>query len=302
MEKSKTTIQSDSNFQAITSVMEEMPFGVVIHDMEGKILYVNNYVPKKLEYPREVIEGSFLHKFIVFDTRDPNYDVGINGHIIHERFFTQSGVSFIAEVHLRSICLNNQKLQCGMFVDISEVEALRGENLRLQNIIKNHLDRVEHSVPRRGPLAFTDRHIIGRGAGMNKVVKMISQVAMTPYTVLILGETGTGKELVAEATHLLSDRKDKTLVKLNCAALPPNLIETELFGYEKGAFTGATERKIGKFEVAHQGTIFLDEIGEMSLDLQTKLLRVMQEKEFERVVETALCIAMSVLLPQQMSA
>jgi formate hydrogenlyase transcriptional activator len=125
--------------------------------------------------------------------------------------------------------------------------------------------------------------IVGTGAEMQKVYHLISLVAESKSTVLLLGETGTGKELIARAIHKASPRRNKPMVKVNCAALPLSLIESELFGHEKGAFTGAYERRIGKFELAHNGTIFLDEIGEMPLDLQVKLLRVIQEKELERV-------------------
>jgi transcriptional regulator with GAF, ATPase, and Fis domain len=118
---------------------------------------------------------------------------------------------------------------------------------------------------------------------LNKVLRSVEQVASTDSTVLILGETGTGKELLARAIHSISNRADRPLVKVNCATLPENLIESELFGHEKGAFTGATSRKIGRFELAQDGTIFLDEIGELPLSLQTKLLRVLQEGEFERL-------------------
>ncbi|WP_210521134.1 sigma 54-interacting transcriptional regulator [Hymenobacter terricola] len=125
--------------------------------------------------------------------------------------------------------------------------------------------------------------IIGDSNLLLNVFKCVGQVAPTDYTVLILGETGTGKELIARALHNLSARKGKALIKVNCAALPPQLIESELFGHEKGAFTGATDQRIGKFELAHGGTIFLDEIGELPLELQPKLLRVLQEKEIERI-------------------
>ncbi len=155
---------------------------------------------------------------------------------------------------------------------LSEVKQLKNrlqaENVYLQNEIK-----LEHN--------FTD--IISRSAALQKILSKVEQVAATDATVLILGESGTGKELLARAVHNLSPRRDRPLVKVNCAALPVNLIESELFGHEKGAFTGAITRKIGRFELANGGTIFLDEIGELPLELQAKLLRVLQDGEFERV-------------------
>jgi formate hydrogenlyase transcriptional activator len=128
---------------------------------------------------------------------------------------------------------------------------------------------------------FSD--IIGTSAPMQQVYQLMSLVAHSNATVLIFGETGTGKELIARGVHESSPRRDKLMVKVNCAALPVTLIESELFGYERGAFTGAFERRIGKFELAHNGTLFLDEIGELPLEVQVKLLRVIQEREFERL-------------------
>ena len=125
--------------------------------------------------------------------------------------------------------------------------------------------------------------IVGDSPVLRQVFRSVDQVAPTETTVLIMGETGTGKELIARALHHRSPRSERVLVKVNCASLPPNLIESELFGHEKGAFTGAVERRIGKFELANKGTIFLDEIGELPLELQAKLLRVLQEREIERV-------------------
>ncbi|MBV4355864.1 sigma-54-dependent Fis family transcriptional regulator [Pinibacter aurantiacus] len=125
--------------------------------------------------------------------------------------------------------------------------------------------------------------IIGSGEEMQKVYRLMSLVAESNTTVLVLGETGTGKELIARAIHNSSPRKDKLMVKVNCAALPSNLIESELFGHERGAFTGAIDRRIGKFELANNSTLFLDEIGELPLDAQAKLLRVIQERELERI-------------------
>jgi formate hydrogenlyase transcriptional activator len=131
--------------------------------------------------------------------------------------------------------------------------------------------------------AHTYREIIGESEGIKRVLQQVEQVAGTDMTVLILGETGTGKELVARAVHERSVRRERSLVKVNCSALPGELIESELFGHEKGAFTGATGRQVGRFELADGGTIFLDEVGDLPLKLQAKLLRVLQEGEFERL-------------------
>jgi DNA-binding NtrC family response regulator len=133
----------------------------------------------------------------------------------------------------------------------------------------------------RSEYGFED--IVGESNALHKVLEQVAIVAPTDSTVMILGETGTGKELIARAIHNLSNRRDRSLVKLNCAAIPTGLLESELFGHEKGAFTGAIAQKIGRVELANKGTLFLDEVGDIPPELQPKLLRVLQEKEFERL-------------------
>ncbi len=162
-----------------------------------------------------------------------------------------------------------------MFLDITdrvlmerEQAQLKAQNLYLQEEIKS-----DHNF----------EEIVGRSAAIQSVLSNVRRVAPTDASVLIQGESGTGKELIARAIHSASHRRDKPLVKVNCAALPTGLVESELFGHEKGAFTGAIARRIGRFELADGGTIFLDEIGEIPLEVQVKLLRVLQEQEFDRV-------------------
>jgi formate hydrogenlyase transcriptional activator len=128
--------------------------------------------------------------------------------------------------------------------------------------------------------------IVGKSSALREVLQLVEMVADTDSTVLLLGETGTGKELIARAIHDRSRRKDRNFVKLNCAAIPSGLLESELFGHERGAFTGAITQKIGRLELADQGSLFLDEIGDIPLELQPKLLRVLQEREFERLGST----------------
>ncbi len=148
---------------------------------------------------------------------------------------------------------------------------------------KRRLQRELHALQERLDERYRFENIIMQSDKMHEVLRLVKKVASTELTVLVTGDTGTGKELVAETIHHLSRRRYRPLVKLNCAAIPEGLLESELFGHEKGAFTGAIRKRAGKFELADQGTIFMDEIGDMSLATQAKVLRVLEEKELERV-------------------
>lgn len=170
--------------------------------------------------------------------------------------------------------------------DLSRPLSLALENLLAFERIKTLSEQLEQEKTYLSEEIRTSHNfeeIIGTGPVMQALFKSLALVAPTDYTVLITGETGTGKELVARAIHNVSKRASRTMIKVNCAALPPQLIESELFGHEKGSFTGATDKRLGKFELAQGSTIFLDEIGELPLELQAKLLRVLQEKEIERI-------------------
>ncbi|WP_298545809.1 sigma 54-interacting transcriptional regulator [uncultured Aquimarina sp.] len=194
-------------------------------------------------------------------------------HMIQFFLFSRNNQTFLKEHSdvLRSIQNTLQLSLEKMFANISV------KNLSDQ--LKLEKDYLQIAVKE----AYNFNEMVGDSSAMRSIFKKITEVSQVDATVLLLGETGTGKELIARAIHENSDREDKVLIKVNCAAIPAQIVESELFGHEKGAFTGAVQRRIGKFELAHKGTIFLDEIGEMPLELQTKLLRVLQERELERL-------------------
>jgi formate hydrogenlyase transcriptional activator len=180
--------------------------------------------------------------------------------------FTSDDIAFLSQIGNQIAIAVENALAFGQIRELKD--QLSKEKLYLEDEIRTEMNFAQ---------------IIGNSAPLRKVLKRVETVAPTDSTVLIYGETGTGKELIARGIHDLSPRRSKPFVKLNCAAIPTGLLESELFGHEKGAFTGAIAQRIGRFEVANGGTIFLDEVGEIPLELQTKLLRVLQEREFERL-------------------
>ena len=194
---------------------------------------------------------------------------GLNVGRRREDAFTQDDIDLLSQVAQQVAIAVENALAYRQIEELKD--KLAKEKLYLEDEIRSELN-------------FGD--IVGESQALMRVLKQLEIVAPTASTVLIQGETGTGKELVARAIHNLSGRRDRTFVKMNCAAIPTGLLESELFGHEKGAFTGAIASKIGRFELAHHGTLFLDEVGDIPLELQSKLLRVLQEQEFERLGST----------------
>jgi formate hydrogenlyase transcriptional activator len=263
-------------------LFDEAPIAYVIEDLESRFIRANRTAMRTLGITPEQVHGTVGMSFIpdtpeaqrrvreAFDSINRGTDT--SGVVLELRRRDDGRPLFIqwwsrpepGGTYTRT-----------MFIDITDKVLMEREQARLQ-AQNRYLQEEIKSV-------HNFDEIIGRSTGLARVLEDVSRVAPTDATVLILGETGTGKELIARAIHSRSRRADKPFIKLNCAALPSGLIESELFGHEKGAFSGALQRRLGRFELANGGTIFLDEIGEMPLDVQSKLLRVLQEQEFERV-------------------
>ena len=273
--------------------------GIYGLDSEGNTTFVNPAAAEMIGWNPEELIGKSQHKILHHSRADGSHYPGtecpiyaaFNDGKVHtvkdEVFWRKDGSSFPVEyvstpiwekgklvgavVVFRDVT-KEREAENALREAYSEVEKLK-DQLEQENIYLQEEIKWEYN--------FAD--IIGKSNAIKKVLKKIEQVAQTNSTVLILGETGTGKELLARAVHNNSKRINRPLVKVNCSALPANLIESELFGHERGAFTGAIAKKIGRFELADGGTIFLDEIGDLPLELQAKLLRVLQEGEFERL-------------------
>jgi formate hydrogenlyase transcriptional activator len=284
--------------QLILSAAGEGIYGV---NAEGKTTFVNPAAERMLGYTAEDLVGQDIHSMVHHSHADgshyPGHDCPIygafrDGHIHtvgDEVFWRKDGTSFWVEytstpirdrgavvgavVVFRDVSLKreaDEKLRAAL----EEVESLR-QKLELENAYLQEEIRAESN----------HRGIIGTSAAIQSVLRQVELVAPTDATVLVTGESGTGKELIARAIHEASKRPDRPLIRVNCAAIPRELFESEFFGHVKGAFTGALRDRIGRFELADGGTLFLDEVGEIPLELQGKLLRVLQEGQFERVGE-----------------
>lgn len=257
----------------------------------GDILYFNSVASQTLGYkPSEL---SQMNMYDLLKDLDRSEGDKIWDELVAQKYvefegtaYRKDGQYFPVSISVTIIKYEGKDCACIVWRDVSnlkknnkELEEALIEITRLKEEIEDEKKYLQEELNESAN--FND--IITKSKKYHSVLRQVSQVAPTNATVLIQGETGTGKELLARAIHGFSSRSDKQMVKVNCAALPSNLIESELFGHEKGAFTGAHQRKRGRFELADQTTIFLDEIGELPIDLQPKLLRVLQEGEFERI-------------------
>lgn len=259
---------------------------------DASFRYFNDAFIKKSGYTRKQIEEMTILDFFP-DTTMEDFEAGWKklqqGDTLSSqgrKLVLKNKKHIITEITVNLVKIEGQEYSTTVLRDITERQTKEDELQKyLQEIerLKAIAEAENIILKEEIELESNFSNIITRDPNYKKVMRQIEQVADTDATVLILGETGTGKELLARAVHQLSDRAEFPMVKVNCGALPENLIESELFGHEKGAFTGAHQQKIGKFERAEKGTIFLDEIGELPLDLQTQLLRVLQEGEIERV-------------------
>jgi PAS domain S-box-containing protein len=277
--------RSEAQFHAL---FEFSPDAIIVSDSEGRITEMNARVEKLFGYQRGELLGRSIDSLVperfrqTHPARRKDYSsaarvrpMGAGLELYGRR---KDGTEFPADIMLGPAETEDGRVVLSVIRDLTEKREAE-EALRRSELQKHYLEE-ELSTEAR----FDE--IIGESVGLKRVLKLVETVSAIDVTVLILGETGTGKEVIARAIHELSPRNKHVMVKLNCAAIPAGLLESELFGHERGAFTGAIDRKIGRLELAHEGTLFLDEIGDLPLELQPKILRALQEKEFERLGST----------------
>jgi formate hydrogenlyase transcriptional activator len=277
--------RSEAQFHAL---FEFSPDAIVASDAEGRITEMNARVESMFGYPRGELIGQLIECLVPerFRHAHPSHrkeysaaprprPMGAGLELYGRR---KDGSEFPADIMLGPVETAEGRIVLSVIRDLSEKRKAE-EALRQSELQKRYLEEELNTEAQ-----FEE--IIGESVSLKRVLKLVETVSATDVTVLILGETGTGKEVIARAIHQLSPRHARVMVKLNCAAIPSGLLESELFGHERGAFTGALDRKIGRLELANEGSLFLDEIGDLPLELQPKILRALQEKEFERLGST----------------
>lgn len=277
--------RSEAQFRAL---FESSPDAIIVSDLNGQIAEINARVENLFGYGRGELLGQSID-ILVPERFRPTHPAHRGGYAATPRVRPmgaglelfgrrKDGSEFPADIMLGPVETAQGRVVLSVIRDLTEKRNAE-EALRQSELQKRYLAEELNTEAR-----FEE--IIGESVGLKRVLKLVETVAATDVTVLILGETGTGKEVIARAIHELSPRSNHVMVKLNCAAIPAGLLESELFGHEKGAYTGAIDRKIGRLELANEGTLFLDEIGDLPLELQPKILRALQEREFERLGST----------------
>jgi formate hydrogenlyase transcriptional activator len=285
----------DASRERYFNLYDLAPVGYCTVSKKGLILEANLTASTLLNVARSSLVGQPINRFILKEDQDIYYlhrkhlfEKG-EPDVCELRMVKQDGTSFWVRLDTTAAKDIDGTSVCRVvIINITEHKQLEEAENAISEIKRNkELLEIERGyLQEEIKLLFNHENIIGRSDGLKYVLYKVEQIAATDTNVVVLGETGTGKELVVRAIHSNSLRKKRTLVKVNCAALPPNLIESELFGHEKGSFTSSQARHFGRFEVANNATLFLDEIGELPMDLQAKLLRVVEDGEFERLGST----------------
>ncbi len=254
---------------AISFPLDDDPAGLVLRTQQSLIIANLEELTRWPQW-RERVRAYGVQSLCLLPLTTARRRLGTLNFTCHRPFvYDEADVGFL------QLVANQVAVAVENALAFEEISALKNQLAEEKAYLEEEA-RTEHN--------FGD--IVGQSAALRQVLKQVETVAPTGSTVLIFGETGTGKELIARALHELSPRRERTFVKLNCAAIPTGLLESELFGHEQGAFTGAISQKVGRFELAHRGTLFLDEVGDIPAELQPKLLRVLQEQEFERLGST----------------
>ncbi|WP_027339884.1 sigma 54-interacting transcriptional regulator [Halonatronum saccharophilum] len=262
--------------ERLNLILESVQDGICVIDKDGKIDYLNSSYAQNFQIDIKEALGKKVEDVL---GKSFSYEL-LNKCEDREGIVSRLGDDLVIISNAYPIRVDNE-VEGFVLLSKKKVEVEKMAH-RLKELSAK-AEYLEEELKRERGVDKAFERIIGKSGSLKEALVRASKASETSSTVLIRGESGTGKELVAEAIHYGSVRKEEAFIRVNCAAIPANLIESELFGHEKGAFTGAIRRKIGKFELAHKGTIFLDEIGELSTELQVKLLRVLQEREFERV-------------------
>lgn len=280
-ELSSINAQLRDSEERLAAVFQSAMDAIVVFDQRGAVAMLNHAAEKVFRCSREQAVGDRIEALLTDELRRllERYMADEHGEALWvpegHRARRFDGETFPIEASVSRARLSGGSLFAMVLRDVNDKRKAeeRLDQLQRQNVYLQEEIRHEYNF----------EEIVGASATMQEVFRNIEMVADTDSTVLLLGETGTGKELIARAVHNRSRRRSNAMIKVNCGALPANLVESELFGHERGAFTGAVALKKGRFELAHRGTVFLDEVGELPLDTQAKLLRVLQEQEFERV-------------------